>query len=526
MPLIPAPGSSSSSSSALLGTANVFTALQTIAQAAVNTGILASTGYSLTGSNATSMIDLAGTWNTSGAPTAFKLNITRTAAAATSKLIDLQQGGVTALGAIVNATGNCKMIIGIRGASIDTTDDYATSFGGYFGNIISQNAAGNVCVGLNNFSIGTGADLLLTRKAAATLQLGTDAAGVTNQMFTAASRITSDGVGANLTIAPGNGRGGAGGSLILATFDTQGAGTIGNLQARLTIDTTGLSTFSGNVALGSSAGFTNLGGNSGAVLWQRQDVGMVMFHGQGNNSVGIGSAGYLAGVTIGSTAVLGFSSGIPAAGHDLTVKRASAGTLQIDGGCIVLAGTRTGATLTLSQTWNNAGVTCRGLEFAVTNTNSASGSTLLRILGGAAGATQALALSALHGSLSVGASSNSATISLQGSDRVATAQLGAFGSEFMFGSTQLAANNVSLRFTDANTVVRYGTIFGETTDVLALRNGSGGTTGAAWEMLEMTAPATPAADRLRLYVEDNGSGKTRLVVKFSDGTTTVLATQP
>ena len=196
------------------------------------------------------------------------------------------------------------------------------------------------------------------------------------------------------------------------------------------------------------------------------------------------------------------------------------------GALAITAGTLSTAAFSASQTWNNAGVTCRGIEFAVTNTNSASGSTLLRILGGAAGATQALALSALHGSLTVGSSSNSATIMLQGSDRFATASLGTFGSEFMFSSTQLAANNVALRFTDANTVVRYGTIYGETTDVLALRNGSAGTTGAAWEMLEMTAPGTPSADRLRLYVEDNGSGKTRLVVKFSDGSTAVLATQP
>jgi hypothetical protein len=289
---------------------------------------------------------------------------------------------------------------------------------------------------------------------------------------------------------------------------------------------TAAQTFNADVSLGNSAGFTNLGGNSGAVMWQRQDVSMVMFHGQGNNSVGIGSAGYLPGIVLGPSAPITFCPGIPAGGGDLVLRRASAGTLQVDGCFVVAASTRTGAALTLSQTWNNAGVTCRGIEFAVTNTNSASGSTLLRILGGAAGATQALALSALHGSLTVGSSSNNATISLQGSDRVATAALGAFGNEFMFSSTQLAANNVALRFTDANTVVRYGTIYGETTDVLALRNGSSGTTGAAWEMLEMTAPGTPSADRLRLYVEDNGSGKTRLVVKFSDGSTAVLATQP
>ena len=52
------------------------------------------------------------------------------------------------------------------------------------------------------------------------------------------------------------------------------------------------------------------------------------------------------------------------------------------------AGTLTTASLTLSQTWNNAGATCRGLEMAVTDTNSAAGSTLFRLLGGAAGTTE------------------------------------------------------------------------------------------------------------------------------------------
>lgn len=72
-----------------------MTGLQTITQATVNTGILASTGYSLTGSNATSMLDLAGTWNTTGAPTAFKLNIVNTASNAASLLADFQVGGVS-----------------------------------------------------------------------------------------------------------------------------------------------------------------------------------------------------------------------------------------------------------------------------------------------------------------------------------------------------------------------------------------------------------------------------------------------
>ena len=95
---------------ACLATANTFTKLQTIAQGTANAGILASTGYSLTGANATSMIDLAGTWNTSGTPTAIKLNITNTASNAASLLLDLQVGSASkvkadAVGNITFATG-------------------------------------------------------------------------------------------------------------------------------------------------------------------------------------------------------------------------------------------------------------------------------------------------------------------------------------------------------------------------------------------------------------------------------------
>lgn len=75
--------------------ANTFTSLQTITVGAANTGVLASTGYSLTGSDTTSMVNLAGTWNTSGTPTAIKLNVTDTASNASSLLMDLQVGGTS-----------------------------------------------------------------------------------------------------------------------------------------------------------------------------------------------------------------------------------------------------------------------------------------------------------------------------------------------------------------------------------------------------------------------------------------------
>lgn len=77
----------------LLNAANTFGATLTLSPAA-NTQALTASAYSLTGANAQALLDLSGTWNTSGNPNAIQLNITDTASGATSKLLDLQVGGV------------------------------------------------------------------------------------------------------------------------------------------------------------------------------------------------------------------------------------------------------------------------------------------------------------------------------------------------------------------------------------------------------------------------------------------------
>jgi hypothetical protein len=56
--------------------------------------------------------------------------------------------------------------------------------------------------------------------------------------------------------------------------------------------------------------------------------------------------------------------------------------------------------LNLTATWNDAADTFRGLEFVVTDTASAAGSTPIRVMGGAAGTTQLFGLSK-SGGLSV-----------------------------------------------------------------------------------------------------------------------------
>jgi hypothetical protein len=60
-----------------------------------NANALRVAGHSLTGSNAEGVIDLATTWNTTGAPTAIRLNVTNTASDAASRLLDLQLGGAS-----------------------------------------------------------------------------------------------------------------------------------------------------------------------------------------------------------------------------------------------------------------------------------------------------------------------------------------------------------------------------------------------------------------------------------------------
>ena len=50
--------------------------------------------------------------------------------------------------------------------------------------------------------------------------------------------------------------------------------------------------------------------------------------------------------------------------------------------------------------------------------------------------------------------------------------------------------------------------------------------GGAIEMPEITAPAAGAANTVRIYAEDDGAGKTRLMAKFSSGAAQQLAIQP
>jgi hypothetical protein len=46
------------------------------------------------------------------------------------------------------------------------------------------------------------------------------------------------------------------------------------------------------------------------------------------------------------------------------------------------------------------------------------------------------------------------------------------------------------------------------------------------EMKEISTPQAPTSNRARLFLNDNGSGKTQLCVRFHTGAVVVIATQP
>lgn len=185
--------------------ANTFTALQTITQASANAGILASTGYSLTGSDATNMVDLAGTWNTSGAPTIIKANITNTASGATSKFLDFQIGGVSKLrfyksGGIIiqGATSNDLLTLGTgssgNGAASPELSYTSNALGQHFvligdttgsgGPAQLKTGSGFILTWQSTTRSDSGAtDTILFRKSAGIVGAGTTAAGTTDGTF-------------------------------------------------------------------------------------------------------------------------------------------------------------------------------------------------------------------------------------------------------------------------------------------------------------------------------------------------------
>lgn len=217
-----------SASGATLG-ANTFTALQTITQASANAGILASTGYSLTGSNATNMLSFTGTWNTSGAPTALLVTITDTASNASALLLSL-------VGGAGGATSEFKVS---KAGVVTAASNFVSTAGGFIAantgflswtNRSQLTSPLNGALLLSNTAVTNSFTLSApTATATPTLQLGSlDAAAPIAQTIQCQSVVagTAAANGVNLTISGSLPTGtGTSGDIIIQTGVKTGSGT-------------------------------------------------------------------------------------------------------------------------------------------------------------------------------------------------------------------------------------------------------------------------------------------------------------
>jgi len=156
-----------------------------------NTVGIGATGYSLTGSASASFVDLAGTWNTSGTPTAIKLNITETGAGsnAASLLMDLQVGGASRFnirkdGYITMADSTIAW--GTTGLTLVRGSGLNMLIGSFVS--VGQNgvalANGTGIAYTASASPSTAQDLFLTRRGAANLRFGAADVGATTATVT------------------------------------------------------------------------------------------------------------------------------------------------------------------------------------------------------------------------------------------------------------------------------------------------------------------------------------------------------
>lgn len=376
------------------------------------------TGGTVTSS--TPFLDMTQTWNSSGVTfTGIKTNVTDTASATQSSLMDLQTAGTSQFFARKDgwvAAGG----VGFGATNFEVfTSGQMTRTGGNRNVILLAIAGAGLNLGSGNtinWSSGlpgfTAGDLVLWRDAAATLQLGTDAATATAQAIKAHDGVGADKAGADLILAGGNPTGTGTGSKLIFKTTAAGGSTSSTPQAsvawaqipsdgglqyltgtRPTCDATHRGTVF-YVAGGGGVADTHescVKDAADVYAWSSLPGGGSGTPGGSTTQLQYNNAGAFGGITGATTngtaltlvapvlgtpasATLTNATGLPAAGVVGTAAILGANTFT--GSQTVTGGTVTASTpvLDMTQTWNSSGVTFTGIKANFTNTASAVGS--------------------------------------------------------------------------------------------------------------------------------------------------------
>jgi hypothetical protein len=147
---------------------NNFTVGQSITAPANTSALTAS--YSVTGANTTPIVSLTGTWNTTGIANGIRLDITDTASAATSRLLDLQVGGTSRFSVRKDGLLYAFNITSPHGVSVSSNADGSNQTASFNGGGLTVPSGASVS--WTNVASGFGAnDTILRRDTAGTLAL-------------------------------------------------------------------------------------------------------------------------------------------------------------------------------------------------------------------------------------------------------------------------------------------------------------------------------------------------------------------
>jgi hypothetical protein len=320
-------------------------------------------------------------------------------------------------------------------------------------------------------------DLILGRRAAANLRLGAaDAAAPVAQTLSVQSVVTgtSNTAGQEFRIDGSQGTGtGAGGSLVFRVAPAGSSGSAVNaLAAALTIAGNRDITATGNAIFGNSSAtsieFLGSFGNSLAAFTNAALTGVV------------------SGLVLRSTSVLAFATGTnPASTVDLVLARDAANTLALRNG-------------TAAQTFNVYNTFTDASNYSRVTIRADNGGGQSQIWCNAAGTGSQTSLGILASTITFSNAAGGARWAIDASGHF----MAQTDNTFDIGAS--GATRPRDLFLGRNLVQ----------------------VGAYHEMAEMTAPAAPAANGVRIYAVDNGSGKTQLMALFATGAAQQIAIEP